>query len=393
MDMRNASKPLVWTIAALALSLASGKILRAQQDEPAQVTAGIPQVGGRDVVTLARKPARNQNRLQFLSLTLFPGRGMNVFQITANLPGKGVVQLLKSPSIVEAAGQLNGTGPDEFGNLSHSFGAAFLIPFSSRMGGELSPDGKTVNADWHGHAIHLPMDFMAKYAVHGLINQTQAENLHTLATADGETMTGVIHAGDFRGHWLSNTDLYFTIALTGQAVEVTVTAKNVGHEPEPMAIGWHPYLAIPSGDRSQARVHIPAATRAEVDSIDGRTTGRLVPVNGTSYDFQPGDGALLKESMNTNFSHLTRTQGVVDAWLSDPKWNYGIRVEGLSPEINTVHLYSPNNNTFAAIEEQFNFQDPFGEEWKGMNTGMVTLRPGESTTWKVRLVLFAPNQR
>jgi hypothetical protein len=130
-----------------------------------------------------------------------------------------------------------------------------------------------------------------------------------------------------------------------------------------------------------------------VDSIDGRTTGQLVPVKGTSYDFQPKDGALLKESMNTNFSHLTRTQGAVDAWLSDPKWNYGIRVEGLSPKINTVHLYSPNNNTFAAIEEQFNFQDPFGEEWKGMNTGMVTLRPGESTTWKVRLVLFAPNER
>jgi len=344
-------------------------------------------------VTLVRKSAPNPNRLQFLSLTLFPGRGMNVFQITANIPGKGEVRLLKSPSLAEAAGLLNGTGPDEFGNLNHSFGGAFLIPFSSRIGGELSLDGKTVNANWHGRVIHLPMDFMAKYAVHGLINQTKAEDLRTLATADGETMTGVIHAGDFGGHWLSNTDLYFTIALTGQAVDVTVAAKNVGHEPEPMAIGWHPYLAIPSGDRSQARVHIPASTRAEVDSIDGRTTGQLVPVKGTSYDFQPKDGALLKESMNTNFSHLTRTQGAVDAWLSDPKWNYGIRVDGLSPEINTVHLYSPNNNTFAAIEEQFNFQDPFGEEWKGMNTGMVTLRPGESTTWKVRLVLFAPNER
>ncbi len=393
MDIRNARKQMVWTLAALAVSLTTGKNLSAQQDEPLHVTAGRPQVGGRDVVTLVRKPSRHRNRLQFLSLTLFPGRGMNVFQITANIPGKGEVRLLKSPSLAEAAGLLNGTGPDEFGNLNHSFGGAFLIPFSSRIGGELSPDGRTVNANWHGHAIHLPMDFMGKYAVHGLINQTKAENLRTLATADGETVTGVIHAGDFGGHWLSSTDLYFTVALTGQAVEVTVTAKNVGRESEPMAIGWHPYLAIPSGDRSQARVHIPAATRAEVDSIDGRTTGLLVPVQGTSYDFQPRDGALLKASMNTNFSHLARAQGVVDAWLSDPNWNYGIRVEGLSAEINTVHLYSPNNDTFAAIEEQFNFQDPFGEEWKGMDTGMVKLSPGESTTWKVRLVLFAPNRR
>ena len=392
MDTRQASKQLVWTLVAWALLLAAGKDLRAQHDEPPQGTAVVPQVGGRDVVTLVRQPGRNRNQLEFLSLTLFPGRGMNVFQITANIPGKGEVQLLKSPSVAEAASQLNGTGPDEFGSLNHSFGGAFLIPFSSRIGGELSPDGKTVNANWQGQAIHLPMDFMGKYAVHGLINQAQAEDLHTLATTDGETVTGLIHAGDFGGHWLSNTDLYFTIALTGQAVEVTVTAKNVGHASEPMAVGWHPYLAIPSGDRSQARVHIPAAMRAEVDAIDGRTTGRLLPVKGTSYDFQPPDGAPLVAAMNTNFSHLTRTRGVVDAWLSDPKWNYGIRVEGLSPQINTVHLYSPNNNTFAAIEEQFNFQDPFGEEWRGMDTGMVTLRPGESTTWKVRLTLFAPNE-
>ncbi len=260
---------------------------------------------------------------------------------------------------------MNGKGPDEFGNLNHSFGAAFLIPFSSRIGGTLSADGKTVDARWHGRTIHLPMDFLGKYAVHGLINQAKAENLHTQATADGQTWTGGMHAKDCDGHWLADTERYFTIALTGAAVDVTVTAKNVGKEPEPMAIGWHPYLAIPSGDRSQARVHIPAATRAELDTIDGRTTGKLIPVAGTPFDFSSPDGTLLGESMNTNFSHLTRTNGAVDAWLADPKWNYGIRVKGLSERINTVHLYSPKNDTFAAIEEQYNFQDPFGEEWKG----------------------------
>lgn len=176
---------------------------------------------------------------------------------------------------------MNGTGPDEFGNLNHSFGAAFLIPFTSRAGGTLSADGKVVDATWQGRTIHLPMDFLGKYAVHGLISQAKAENLRTKRTAGGQMLTGVIHAGDFGGHWLSDTDLYFTIALTAAAVDVTVMAKNVGKEPEPMAIGWHAYLAIPSGDRGQARVHIPAATRAEVDAIDGRTTGKLLPVNGT----------------------------------------------------------------------------------------------------------------
>jgi len=43
-----------------------------------------------------------------------------------------------------------------------------------------------------------------------------------------------------------------------------------------------------------------------------------------------------------------------------------------------------------ALEEQYNFGDPFSSVWKGMNTGMVTLAPGQSTTWKVRLQLFTP---
>jgi aldose 1-epimerase len=81
---------------------------------------------------------------------------------------------------------------------------------------------------------------MGKFAVHGPINQSKAEDFHISNTADGQTVTGVIHAGDFGGHWLSQTDLHFTIALTGPPVEVTITAKNVGREAEPMAIGWHP---------------------------------------------------------------------------------------------------------------------------------------------------------
>jgi len=377
------SRRLGWVLVAGGFLLGGCELV-------AQSAAALPQVGGADVLTLVRKPTSGGSKLEFLSVTLFPGRGMNLFQITANVPGHGVTELLKSPSVAEAAEKLNGVGDDAFGNLNHSFGAAFLIPFSSRISGTVSADGKTVATSWQGKPIVLPDDFMGKYAVHGLLNELKADDLHVTNTADGQTVTGVIHAGSFGGHWLSETDLHFVIALTGGAVDVAVTAKNVGKESEPMAIGWHPYLAIPSGDRAQARVHVPAATIARLDDKDGLTTGELDPVAGTSKDFNAVEGRVLDESMNNNFSHLTRTKGVLDAWLADPKWGYGIRVAGLSPQINTVHLYSPKNGGFAAIEEQFNFQDPFGKEWKGMDTGMVALGVGESVVWRVRLELFVP---
>ncbi len=157
-----------------------------------------------------------------------------------------------------------------------------------------------------------------------------------------------------------------------------------------MAIGWHPYFSIPSGDRTQARLHLPASRRAVVNDTDGRTTGEFQPVGNTAFDFRPVDGSLLGEGLNVNFSALDRTRDGFAAWLVDAKSNYGLRVRALSPQIRTVQIYSPKNASFVAIEDQFNYPDPWGAEWKGMNTGMVTLRPGQSVTWRVRLDLFSP---
>jgi aldose 1-epimerase len=346
------------------------------------------QVGGMDVLRLERTPTSHGRKLEFLSLTLFPGRGMNTFQITANLPGKGEIALLKSPSLEEAAQQMTGEGKDKWGVLNHSFGGAFLIPFASRITGEVAPDGHSLTTRWQGKTITLPLASGA-YATHGLLNLEKVQDLKTRKTKDGETVTGVVHAGDFGGHWLSKTDLHFTIALTGDAVDIGITAVNVGAISEPMGFGWHPYFAIPSGDRAQARLHVPASRRALVNDTDARTTGEFQSVAGTDLDFRSAEGSVLKDSINVNFSGLDRNFA---AWLIDPKSNYGLRVRALSPHIQTLQIYSPKNNTFVAIEDQFNYPDPWGAEWKGMDTGMVTLRPEQSVSWRVRLELFAPQR-
>jgi aldose 1-epimerase len=344
-------------------------------------------VGGMDVVHLQRAATSHGKKPEFLSLTLLPGRGMNVFQITADIPGRGDTPVLKSPSVEEVARVLTGIGKDRWGNLNHSFGGAFLIPFSSRITGELSADGEMVTTNWHGTSIRLPAN-SGKYAVHGLLNELKAQDLRTIKTADGPTETAVIHAGDFDGHWPSATDLHFRIALMGDAIDIQIRATNAGKSAEPMAVGWHPYFSIPSGLRNEARLHVPAERRALVNPADARTTGEFQPVAGTAFDFRSPEGGALDDSINVNLSQLDRTHGSADSWLRDPKSGYGIRVRGMSPQIQTVHIYSPRNDTFVAIEDQLNYPDPWGAEWQGMDTGMVTLQPGQSVTWHVRLELF-----
>jgi aldose 1-epimerase len=370
----------------------------AQPQAAAAVPA--PQIGGQAVARLERKATSSGQKPEFLSATVLPGRGMNVFQITANIPGKGEIDVLASPSLDVAATRLTGGQGDEIGQASYGLGGAFLVPYPNRIRGKISGDGKTVTAQWKGKDITLPANNRGKnpgaepHAMHGLILASKTDDLKTENTADGQTLTGTIHAGNFGGNWLSSTDLSFTIALTGGAIDATITAKNVGTEPEPMSIGWHPYFAVPSGDRKQARLHVPGALATEVNNYDDVfPTGKLVPVKGTKFDFNAPEGKPLDDiSLDDNWSKLTRTDGVVDVDVTDPASNYGIRVEGVSPEIKTVQAYAPPTKQFVAVEEQFNFGDPFGKEWHGMDTGMVTLKPGESTTWHVRLELFTPSK-
>jgi galactose mutarotase-like enzyme len=100
--------------------------------------------------------------------------------------------------------------------------------------------------------------------------------------------------------------------------------------------------------------------------------------------------ALAKNFFDDNWSHLTWKDSAVTAKVIDPAAKYGVAIEGLSPEIRTLQMYAPPDKQFVAIEDQYNFADPFGKEWGSMNTGMVTLEPGQSTHWHVRLRVFVP---
>ncbi len=365
------------------------------------VVSKPPQIGGQDVVVLSRGRSGNGNKPEFLSATLLPGRGMNTVQITAWIPGRGETQLIAAPSLEDVATLLQG---DAFGNKSFTMGGPFLVPFANRIRGKAVHDGKDIEIEWHGKKVVLPGNWIAntdgtpmagheRHAMHGLILAEKTDSVSTQKTADGESFTGVMHAGDFGGHWFSQNDITVTSSLSGDVLDYQVTVKNIGKEAEPMAIGWHPYFALPSGDRSQALLHIPATDTAEVNNYDDVfPTGKLLPVAGTALDFEaPGGAKLPNKLLDDSFTNLKReSDGSVVVELRDPAAKYGLRIVGVSPEIEAVQSYSPVDKKFVAIEPQYNLGDPFGKEWKGRNTGMVTLKPGESTTWHVKLELFIP---
>jgi galactose mutarotase-like enzyme len=391
------NKSRLYTLSAVfTLSFFFFPLFAAAQATNADANGKSALIGGQPPVTLKRAQSGNGSKPEFLSLTVLPGRAMGLFQITAYVPGKGVIPILHSPSIDDAAKILG--GPDDpYGTKSFSFGGSFLAPFANRIIGPLSNNDKTVSFSWDGHPMQLVANWKGKkpeavpHAIHGLMLAAPASNVKEASANGVETVSGIVHGGDFDGHWFSKTDISIHVSLSENAVIATVQAKNVGDKPEPVGLGWHPYFNLPSGDRTQARVHVSGDLRAQVNNYDDVfPTGKLLPVKGTPYDFTSADGAPLNHLfLDDNWTNLKKApDGSSYSEIIDPAAGYGIRITALTRHVNTVQVYAPVDQSFVALEPQFNYNDPFGKEWGGRDTGMVTLQPGQSVTWKVRLNLF-----
>ncbi len=352
------------------------------------------------MVVLHRPRSADKTKPQFLEATILPGCGMAVLQIKAYIPGKGEINLLNAPPLPEAEQMLD-KSDDEFGNQVFKFGGAILLPFANRIRGKISADGKTITATVAGKTVTLPANWSGnnpgaeKHAIHGLMRRSKFQDVVQQHGLNESTVSAILHAANFAGHWLSDTDVTVEAVLRNDAFDMTVTAKNVGHALLPMGIGWHPYFVLPSGERQQVRLHLPSETRAVMNNYDDSfVTGKRVSVKGTPYDFSAAGGRPLgTQYLDDNYSDLIRgADGSTVSEIVDPAAKYGLKLTTLAPSIKSIQVYAPPTKNFVAIEPQFNLPDPYSKDWGNTDTGMVLLKPGQSVDWRVQLGLFTPGE-
>jgi galactose mutarotase-like enzyme len=352
--------------------------------------AGELQIGGAPaaVLTATDLPAEGP---AFTSATVLPGRGMMLLQARLRLPDGREVDALFAPPADEAARELDG-GPDDFnGDKSFSFGGAILAPFANRIRGR-PVEPRQIEAVVDGHQVRLPRNWGGKapgaeqYAMHGLILDACVD---VEATSPG-IVKGTLAAGDFGGRWPGRAELGFEWRLEAGALRLRVSVRNVGDAVLPFGIGWHPYFALPSGDRRQARLRLPARRRAGVNNYDEvLPTGRLLPTAGTAYDFSAAR-ELGELYLDDCFTDLVREDGQVVVEVLDPARNIGLRIATPSPEVKAVQVYAPPDKPFVVVEPQYNLADPYGAVWPaGTDTGMARLQPAQSLTYDVSVTAFA----
>jgi galactose mutarotase-like enzyme len=354
---------------------------------PAEVQPAGP--GGQDAIRLSRSATSIGKGAELISATFLPGRGMNVFQITALIPGHGEVPLLISPLLASASGILNGQDDDANGSASTTFGGAVLLPWAQRLSGTSTNTQGTLATIWNGKRLSFPAENAgSNMSVQGLLLNRAADSVKSDVLPDGQSVVAVFHAGDFAGNWLSNIDVTVEAQLTAHDLDLTITAKNAGQQPAPFGIGWHPFLAIPSGNRADALLSIPSQTVMEMNQESGKPTGHMINVGGRAQDYSKTSGTKLgTTSLSATYTGLL--SGVASgpvATLSDPSYNYRINVIPLTPDITSMHVISPGDKAWVSIGPNTNLDDPFGPEWDSPeNAGMITLAPGAVLRWKVRL--------
>jgi aldose 1-epimerase len=358
-----------------------------------QPEAATPLPGGQEALALTRTRMMEDTMPEFLSVTMLPGRGMNVLQIVAYVPGKGEVNLLASPSVADAATAMTGKGKDANGQMSLAMGGAFEAPWAGNLRGTASPVAGRITTVWHGHTMQLPAWGMGDDAAAsgGLMLAAAADQSGTVALPDGGQAQADFHG--FGEHWPSTLQVTVTALLSSRTIDLTVVAHNTGDVAEPVGIGWQPRFAVMDGERNQMRLRIPAESRVEtLDRPKGAPSGELVPVAGTAYDFSASEGVKLGSGgLDECFTDLQQDllENGPAAELSDLADGYKLRLTALSSNIRAMRVVAPANGEYLSIDPQFNYPDPFGREWdKNIDTGMVVLEPGQTTQWKVRLEIL-----
>lgn len=349
--------------------------------------------GGQDVLRLSRTASSIGEDPEFISVTLLPGRGMNVFQIMALVPGRGDVPLLASPSLANAANLLSGLGADSNGASSTTLGGALLLPWARRLtGAPVSSDASTpmLQTEWQGQMFQVPADSPgSSTSVEGLLLKQATTSVQTEVLPDGQSAVAVFQPGSFSGQWPASLEITVRVELEAHELDLTMTAKNAGDRPMPLGAGWQPIFALPSAGRGSALLMIPSTKVVEVDHGTTLPTGRTISVAHTPQDFSSAGGTRLGpgglDETYTDLQKSPQAAGPV-AELRDPASDLLLRLVALSPNITNLHVLAPLNKNWISISPNTNFDDPLGPEWSSPHSsGMVTLGPGESLQWMVRL--------
>jgi aldose 1-epimerase len=137
---------------------------------------------------------------------------------------------------------------------------------------------------------------------------------------------------DLVAQWPFAQEYEMTYRLAGGVLQVQVTVTNLGAEPMPVVIGFHPFYRIPGVPRDEWIAHLAARKRV-ITNDRLVATGELVPLD------LPGLLPLKGHNLDTGFTDLERdADGRAHFWIESG----GKKVEELlGPKYSVALIWNP----------------------------------------------------
>lgn len=171
--------------------------------------------------------------------------------------------------------------------------------------------------------------------------------------------------------------------LLGGALTQAFSAMNVGSEPLPLGFGTHPWFPnTMGGERGESVVRVPGRRRWRL--VEGVPTGEREEVAGGKFDLHAGRTLGGEEYDDV----LTEPERRPDAW-TEASIRYGA-VEILVEASETFRewvVFAPLTRPVICLEPYTCTTDAVNLAARGIDSGLITLAPGEKWEGTIRISL------
>jgi aldose 1-epimerase len=222
-------------------------------------------------------------------------------------------------------------------------GIPFLAPWGNRIpGGGFWANGKRYS--FNTSLGNLSVDPRG-IAIHGMLTASPLwEVVDVGADRQSAHVTSRLSFWKYpelMANWPFAHEYEMTYRLSEKGLEVETVIKNLGAEPMPVVIGYHPYFNIPDVPRPEWSIHVPARKHVEMDS-------QLVATGALTDSGLADEESLRTRTFDDGYTDLAR-DGAGDATLSVEGGGKKIEVV-FGPKFKVALVYAPPGQNFVCFE-------------------------------------------
>ncbi len=266
--------------------------------------------------------------------------------------------------------------PDSWRQHPHRLGIPILFPWPGRVAG--------AGFTYRGKSYRLPVNDSHGNSIHGFA----CEHPFTVLRNGPYFLTSLLDSNAAPSiaaiwPWPFQLELDYEV---GSGLRLKTTVRNTGTEAMPFGFGAHPYFRAPlgiGGSRSAMTLKLAAESRWPLDARmipDGAPeplSGKFDLVSPRQIDDETYDDA---------FHMMAYRRDEPRARLSDPAAKVTVEIHA-DRAYGEFVLYVPPTDPVVAIEPYTSAPDAFNLAARGIESGLLELRPGEtwSATFEIRI--------